>query len=57
MVVMDWAKAKRAMNGQILFSLTLAIGRILVSRHDRVLIKCRQPAKKPATSNFEPPTF
>ena len=34
MVVMDWAKAKRAMNGQILFSLTLAIGRILVSRHD-----------------------
>ena len=23
----------------------------------RVLIKCRQPAKKPATSNFEPPTF
>ena len=23
----------------------------------RVLIKCRRPAKKPATSNFEPPTF
>ena len=28
-----------------------------LSIHCRVLIKCRQPAKKPATWRFEPSTF